>query len=241
MVGNRMAKALIFVVLLGFARIWAQQNSEVSPRDSTDWWSILSPTEELDSTTLQHRELAGRNFQILGIDVRHFDFADVEKKLGSSAHIGRGDASTSREQLCYVSPVKDHPKYLIFEQGEVASSVYLFSVDRPWNGRDLCSRSRQITQGVKTGSGLELGLSMSQVIRILGAPSRRVGEDLEYWMSVTKPTSLKDLARIRSQHPELSDEEIRREYGHYDFNVFIKAKFNASGMVYLAIVTTETT
>lgn len=218
----------------------AQKDTTVFPRNSSDWWSVLGSTEEIDSGVIQHRELSGANYQILGIDVRDFSFAEVEKRLGNVSTVGRGDASTSREQACYMSPLAEHPTYLIFEQGEVALSFYLFSVTTPWDERNLCASSKQVTRGMKTNSGLRLGLTMNQVIGILGKPSKRLENELDYFVTVKMKESSEALARARSQHPELSDKEFHEDYDEYDLTVFIRAQFDRSGMIYLAVVTTET-
>jgi hypothetical protein len=216
------------------------QAREVPPHDNSDWWSITGSSDEGEAVKIQNREIAVANFRVLGIDLHEDAVARLGKKLGETPIIGRGDASTGREQACYMSSEMRPPTFLIVEEGEVNSAFYLFNDATPWNGRDLCTRSKQISRTVQTASGLHLGQTPEHVIKILGKPSKRKESELSYFLRVKKRTSPDALARCRSQHSELNDKELHEDCDTYDLTVFISAKFAHSELVYLGVSTAET-
>jgi hypothetical protein len=230
-------------LLLGLSNVNArsQQSSDVTLDDSSDWWSLINYSIEIQDAMVQNREINKTNYRILNIDVRKYSFEEIEKRLGNSTTVERGDAGSAREQVCYMSSTTVKPAYLIFEQGEVSSSFYLFSEDRSWNGRNLCVQSKQTTNNIKTESGLHLGQSMDRVIGILGKPGKREQNEIIYVIESKVKTSREEIDKARLQNPELSDKEIHDAYDIYNFTVVIRAKFDRSGMIYLAVVTTETT
>jgi len=60
-------------------------------------------------------------------------FERAAAKLGISAIIERGDASTGRSQACYVSARDGAKVHLIFEQGEVDFTYYMFVGGPAWD------------------------------------------------------------------------------------------------------------
>lgn len=212
----------------------AGQARQISPDDNSDWWSITGPAGEEVTETIQSREVADANFQILGVDLRQDAIARLEKRLGRTPTVARGDGGESREQACYRSPEEESPTFLIAEEGEVNYAFYLFNDVTPWNGRDICTRSGEISREVRTASGLHLGQTPEQVIKILGKPSRRRTNELSYLLEVNKGTAPDALARCRSRYPDLT-------CATYDLTVVIRARFVHAKLVYLAVSTTETT
>lgn len=220
---------------------WLEMYGQAAPtNDDSDWWSITRLPDDAIHGKFQQREISNANFRIAGVNLRDYSLQAISRVLGEAPTTGRGDASTGREQACYVSSDVAHPTYLIFEEGEVNSAFYLFSETTPWNGRDLCVRSKRVSRSVKTESGLCLRQTPEQVAKILGKPSERRGNALYYLLHVEKKTPQGQLARIRTRHPELSDKQFHDDYDRYDLTVFIYAKFRHSSMVYLAVSVAET-
>ena len=144
---------------------------------------------ESDATAnTQAREVSSSNFEVLGIHLADGMFSQAAAKLGAATIIERGDASTGRQQACYVSAQDGTKVHLIFERGEVDFTYYLF-VDGPdWDGSDRCVRTNLISRSLATASGVHLGQTPSQVIAILGPPSRRGKDELIYSLNVRKKT-----------------------------------------------------
>jgi hypothetical protein len=149
----------------------------------------------------------------LGNDVR-----TVQKKLGAVAVVARGDAAVSRNQVCYKLP--DNNTFLIFEWGEVGSNVYLFRTKKRWNGKEQCVSSKIVNVPLNFSNGLKLGLSVGQVTRILGRPSRR------------SPTRLLYFLQAEEKNPGDLDGPVMTTY--------IDARFTESKLHYIGIVTSET-
>lgn len=232
--------ALLLFFLMGPASFkLCGQTRETPPHDDSDWWSITGSQDKGKILKAQNREIASANFRILGVDLREDAVARLGKKLGKTPIVNRGDASTGRTQACYCSSSKP-PTLLIAEEGEVNSAFYLFSDPTPWNGRDLCSRSSQVSRNVQTASGLHLGQTLDQVIKILGEPSERSRSELTYFLSVRKKTAPDAAARCRLQYHDSSDEDLHEECDAYDLTLFIRAKFAHSELVYLGVSAAET-
>jgi hypothetical protein len=218
-----------------------QSNAKVYTGDDSDWWSGLRSSVSVASFEPEKRELANSNFQILGINLDDKVLEQAAAKLGKTIMIQRGDASTGRLQACYVSTGSPDKVHLIFERGEVDDSFYLFSDGPDWDGSKNCLPSSSVSRNLMTASGLHLGQSPSEVIAILGKSTQRRPNELIYSFSVQKKTPARDLQRIRRQQPELSEKELRDDYGTYDLGVGVDAKFAHSRLIFLAVSKSETT
>ena len=232
---ERVTVTLLLLIGMCSVTLDGQISSGERPSDNSDWWSSTRSPEGI-----QYREIADANLQIVGVNLRSDIFQTIYERLGHATVVQRGDSSTWREQVCYVDFSVPYSTYLIFEHGEVNSSFYLFSEAIPWNGRDLCARSKKPLGILETASGLHLGQTPKQVVGILGQPSERRENELRYFFEVKRKTPPDALARARVQHPELSEKQFHDDYDTYDLTVFIYAKFANSEMIYLGVSTAET-
>ena len=241
--GTRRSKAITLVCLMIGCfdlRLCGQVHRFVTMEDDSDWWSYLRSGNEDKVAGVQKREFAATTLQIAGLDLNADSLAESITRLGDTTVVKRGDASTGREQVCYVSADTRARTYLIFERGEVASSFYLFSDGPTWNGSTLCTPSEKLSRGIATGSGLRLGEDPKQVIEILGQPNECRRDELLYYFESKRKTAPDALLRARKQHPELTDKQFHDDYDTYDFTALISAKFRHSQMSYLAVVTRST-
>lgn len=218
----------------------AKQTDNPVRLDNSDWWSTSRSSDLREEIKTQDSELASTNFQILGVTLGETMFSRAATKLGKAAKVMRGDASTGRRQVCYSSPDAQEKVHLIFEQGEVGYTSYLFAGGPAWEGADRCVTSNVISQSLSTVSGLHLGMTPTQVIAILGKPSRRREKELLYSFLVTKKTSPKDLKQARDRNPQMSEEDFQANYGSYDLSTAVLAKFKDSKLAYLAVSKVET-
>ncbi len=146
--------------------------------------------------------------------------------------VSRGNGPNARAQKCYTSKDK---VFLVFEEGESNSAFYLFSETTPWNGVKMCARAENLSKSAATDSGLQLGQTQEDVIRILGEPTIRHSNELLYLLDSKKPTPPEKLAQLRSDNAGLSDKDFQDKFGKYDITVIIRAKFSHSKMEYLAV------
>ncbi len=214
-----------FVLLAcSVAALSVQIGSTIRAGDNSDWWSDYNAPESEATTNTQDREVSSSNFEILGIHLSEGMFTQAARKLGPAAIIERGDASTGRQQACYVS-AQDGPKVrLIFEQGEVDYTYYLF-VDGPeWQGSEHCLSTSLISRSLATASGVRLGETPAQVIAILGRPSFRSDNELLYSLNVRKKRTLEELRKLQEENPGL-DKANTHNYDFYDFGAGFIAKF----------------
>lgn len=207
--------------------------------DNSDWWSYTRRAEADDETISQKRQLPASNFQILGFDLNDETFGKAAAKLGKVIVVERGDASTGRSQICYSSPGKQPKSYLIFEKGEVNDAFYLFSGGSAWKGSELCTESSLVTTNLSTASGLHLGQTSAQVRAILGKPSLVADHKIIYSLVVEEKTSAADFENLRQRNPQLSQDELHRNYEFYTLGVYIEVRFLSDKLVYLAISKTE--
>jgi len=86
---------------------------------------------------------------------------------------------------------------------------------------------------------LHLGQNAAEVKEILGKPSVDTGGKLIYSFGVEKKSSVADFENLRPRYPELSEEELHKEYEFYSLGVNIEARFMSGKLTYLAISKTE--
>jgi hypothetical protein len=247
-------KPLIFsslalaIVMPLCALLAGQWPTHIRQEDDSDWWSSYysapgseeNDNEKNKNAGIQEREIAPSNFQVLGITLDEAMFSHAAAKLGEATDIKRGDASTGRDQVCYVSALDSEKIYLIFERGEVDFNFYLFTGGPSWHGIDFCVPSNMVSRSTSTSSGLHLGITPAQAIAILGRPTSRSANELSYTLHKRKKLLPEDLKTLRQQHPELTDREFAEEYGEYDLGVGADLKFVNSRLTYLTIGKSET-
>jgi hypothetical protein len=234
---NQIAALLCLFASVPASSFAIQGSSMVQLDDNSDWWSITKSNDlQANLDKLQNREIADENFVILGVDIRKGALSQADARLGEAAIVSRSNASAGRGQKCYTSKDK---VFLIFEEGEANSVFYLFSDFTPWNGVKLCSRSATLSRTAATASGLQLGQTEQDVIKILGEPTIRRSNEFQYMLQFKKPTPPEKLDQLRNQNAGLGDKEFQDKFGSYEVTVFIRAKFSHSKMGYLAISESE--
>ncbi len=239
-----MLPALCHLVVLTFL-LWpalipqARKTLRVRLNDSSDWWSILNEKAAEEFGDPQHREVSTSNFEILGVALGEGQFEIAAAKLGKAAIVERGDAASARSQACYVSGDGPRAVHLIFEQGEVDYSFYLFEGGATWTGSEHCVKSNLILPGIKTSGGLGLGQSQSQVEAILGMPSGRRNDKLAYNLETKASLSAEELRKFRESFPNLSEKEVRDRVDNFYLSVYIEARFIDSKLNYLVVSKSE--
>jgi len=235
-----------FLGWLLFLHLVSLQYAQLGPpgytSDNSDWWSLTGRPESEERIPIQNRELPSANFRILGLSLSDENvLKTAADKLGKAKEVNRGDASSGRSQICYVSNDERGGIHLIFEQGEVNQALYLFEGGPDWQGSDQCLKLSLVTRHLSVASGLRLGLTPAGVKTILGKPSLATAGKLIYSFMVQKKTSAADLQKVRQAYPGLSEEELQRDYGFYSLGVYIEARFSSGKLAYLAISRAEVT
>lgn len=231
--------SLFVLLFLPFAGSASRSDDTVRLGDDSDWWSASHSSNFDEGLPTQEREFARSNFEILGVNLGENMFSAANMKLSKATAVERGDASTWRRQICYTSVGKQDQVHVVFEQGEVDYTFYLFAGDRTWEGSDRCVPSEAISGRLETASGLHLGQSPAQVVTILGQPTIRRKNELVYSFSVKKKTSPRDLKAARQRHPEMSEKEFEESFASYNLGAGIDAKFADSKLTYLAVSKVE--
>jgi hypothetical protein len=229
----------VFTVATNLVPLAAATVQTVPPgytRDNSDWWSL---TRTDDEVVPQEGDLQDSNFQILGFKLNDETFGKAKAKLGKATVVERGDASAGRSQICYSSPGKKSKTYLIFEKGEVNDAFYLFNVGPDWKGSEQCSESNLVTANLSTDSGLHLGQTSAQVRAVLGKPSFASDDKIVYFFSVEKKTPAADFETLKKQNPQMTQDELHRNYDSYTLGVYIQARFLSDKLVYLGVSKTE--
>ena len=206
-------------------------------RDNSDWWSL---TRTDDEVVPQEGDMQDSNFQFLGFKLNDATFGKAKAKLGKATVVERGDASAGRSLICYSSPGKKSKTYLIFEKGEVNDAFYLFNVGPDWKGREQCSESNLVTANLSMDSGLHLEQTSAQLRALLGKPSFASDDKIVYFFSVEKKTSAADFETLKRQNPQMTQDELHRNYDSYTLGVYIQTRFLSGKLVYLGVSKTET-
>lgn len=236
--------SLFFFLLIPIVPTHCQTKPEVAPPAKSDTYAIGDSGKKY---RVQHREVAGTNFRISGVDLASDEevLQQAAKLFGKTPTISSGDAATFNEAACYRSATKDDNTYLIFGRGEVDSSFILSSDSSVWKGNHTCEQSVKITSSVATDSGLHLGLTKEQVIAILGSATRRSQkiqqhtDTLIYSLETKKKTDPRKLARWWQQeikkNPRANQAEFLDNYAFYDLGVEIEVKFTDDSLTSLIV------
>jgi hypothetical protein len=196
-----------------------------------------SRTESCDSQSRYERP----QFNNRGVSLESDDPKAVEKKLGRVKSVERGDASSGREQLCYVSSKGAEKLYLIFEYGEVNATFYLFAGGRSWHGNEYCAASGKVSKTLSTPSGLRLGRTRKQVEAVLGEPDLIADNRFIYSRETERKTTADEFERLRRDYPkQLSDKEAHEQFDSYTVQTYIEARFKGAGLNYLEVSTSAT-
>jgi hypothetical protein len=217
------------------------KNQFVGVQDNSDWWSVGNQNFKMPDIRPLDKELPADNFAFAGLTL-NFDDRDplraASRRFGSAVPVERSEAGSSRDQICYVSS-QDPNIHLIFEAGELDLVLYLFDGGPHWNGEDRCTKSSDVTETLRTNSGLGLGITPADLQRILGKPEFSDGTRFVYEREVKKTLSASELANIRKSHPEISESDLKEfEENHrsYILEIYIETRFTNSRLSYLMIL-----
>jgi hypothetical protein len=231
-------KIILFALLLPIIRPMAQSGySSGYIGDNSDWWSSYAENTETSNDRTRHRMPAASNFRILGItlgDSHNRNFPDVIARLGNAAVISRGDGSRGRSQICYSSTEKSEQVHLIFEEGELENSFYLFAQGSDWSGSDRCVASKLISTSLATASGLRLGQTRQQLETMLGRPSVANEKRSVYLFEVERTVTPLEFKKLHPKSPSVPNETLV-----YSEEARIEARFENSKVTYLAASTWE--
>jgi len=238
---NRGGTCGLMLTFLLLVPSWMTPDGQtVRLKDHSDWWSILNENFRSPDARAQNKDIDARHFQIAGVTLGSDQVKDLEAKVGKAKRLERGDASSGREQVCYV-PADDQTKiHLIFEFGEVESTFYLFVGGSDWRGSGLCAKSKQVSMSSGTASGLKLGITRDQLEAILGKPDVIIDERLIYSRKVEKRTTPEEFETLRKEYPQkLSDKAAHERFDFQTVVMYIEARFANSKLTYLAVSRTS--
>jgi hypothetical protein len=228
---------LLTIVVLLVVTAAAQQSKRID--DDFDWWSLMRTDEPVSNKSDRIRTPAG-NLQIAGMSLLDPSMsAKLQRKMGHTVEIARGDAATGRHPYCY-SSTQGPKTYLIFEFGEVDSAFYLFSDGLSWNGSEYCKSSSLVTNGLSTPSGLKLGISRADFEKLLGKPTLVKGDRIIYVRSISVKSTPEELKRAKIYAPDMNEQEFQQNYAHWDFSTHIEASFKEGKLYHLAVSQGET-
>jgi hypothetical protein len=205
--------------------------------DDSDWWSILNPNFIPWKFSPQNREVSSSNFSVKNVALQKDMFKRAEAGFGESTRVTRGDAASGRDQVCYSFSENAQSAYLVFEQGEVSYTFYLFRDGPRWSGRDLCPKSSLVGPVPGTSSGLYLGQPRAQVESILGKPSATFPDRTLYFL-VTKRESAAKTSRQPSA--DIASQPADRMADIFYLSVRIEVRFMDSKLNYLMVSKAET-
>jgi len=236
---------LMFLAVSG-CRLVGQDDLGVAPARKSDTFAV---DEKGKKFRVQRGEIRISNFKIAGVDLTLDEeiLAQAARILGKVETTATGDAADSDRRACY-RPLDEHDKTrLYFHRGEVSPWFVLSSGTPDTERNDFCRRSARITPNIATASGLHLGQTQEQVIAVLGLPTRRSHNALNhrdvmaYEFETKKKASPLELSRARERNPGMNEQELQNNYGFYDLDETISAKFDNNSLTELTVIWTATT
>jgi hypothetical protein len=120
--------------------------------------------------------LPDESLTILGLMLDKSTFEDVRKYLGPASNLPRTNDPHEADIICYVAE-NSSPIHLAFTAGwpenpTVTLTSFTLFYDKLLPLTGPCTPSMKLPPNVKTGNGLSLGLTQSQLASILGTPSK---------------------------------------------------------------------
>ena len=228
-------KRALFIGFCVFSALSTFANAQTL-HDSSDWWSLNTGNFSPPAVTVANHELESGNFDVAGVVLCKSGFDAIMARVGKTRVIHRGDGDTGRVQLCYASATTSGSVHLVFEFGEDGSLFYLFSGGADWKGSKYCAQSKHVSENTSAASGLRLGLSPSDVRKILGPPDAMQADEFVYSRQFEKKRTPKEFDTMRQEYPQaLSDEEAHRKFDFCAVEQYILARFSESKLVYLAV------
>ena len=144
-----------------------------------------------------------RNFEVLGIRLGTSTVGDIKQILGPAPENRSQDPENSI--ICYASRESDRT-ILEFENWTDPMEFRLFRGSPEEVKR--CALSDHVSASVSTASGLRLALSRSQVLALLGQPTKVQGSHLLYEFSDLRPLNKNEQERASKVHPSPTSVEV---------------------------------
>lgn len=189
---------ILLLLLLAIApNAWAQGGFELP--DGT-----MLPGVDMINGALPQGSLT-----ILGLTLDRSSFTYVKQILGPAANLPRIDDPHEPDTICYAAD-SDPKVRLSFNAGwpesptEKLTSFTLASGDLP-RRKGQCALSAKVTRKLTTANGLSLGLTLSQVISILGKPNKTTTNWTVYMLEKYRAYS------------KIEGEKKSRELGHFKY------------------------
>ncbi len=146
----------------------------------------------LTGALAEGQKLDPKNFEVLGIRLGSSEVADVERILGTApVKQARHIEEASR---CYASP-ENGGTILEFDNwltGVVEFRFYQGSTQ----SISRCAQSRLVSSSLSTASGLKLGMGRSEVVALLGPPTKMQEDRLTYESSYDRPPTPEEVTRF---------------------------------------------
>ena len=168
-----------------------------------------------------------RNFEILGVALGTSEDAELTPILGPAAARAKDPEESVR---CYVSTGRDHT---ILEFVDWLGTLVQF---RFFSGTSRaisrCASTSRVSDALATGSGLKLGMSRTEVVALLGQPTKVQRDDYVYLSVYDRPLTAQEsqLAKSSYHSPPQAVEVYEK----------IEVKFNASRAALVDVVRSET-
>ncbi len=174
------------------------------------------------------RRISPGNFEILGITLGQTDEADLARILGPAQAVQTKDPEEAVR--CYVSSGAD--KTVLEVQDWVGTVVEFRLFQDPARTLGNCAATPRVSNLVATGSGLKLGMSRGEVIRLIGKPTKDRKEVYIYESSFERPLTVEEEQRAkRSYHKPPCLVEVYEK---------IELRFQGPNVVFVDAVRSET-
>lgn len=217
-----------------------QVQRELAPPAKSDTYSVADDGTKM---RVQHREVASTNFRISGVDLTSENdvLSQAARIFGKSAIKSTGDAAYSDSRACYESANEGDNTHIIFGEGELDYYFVVSAGSSALRENQVCTKSGKITRGLRTDSGLRLGLTKQRVIDVLGLATGRTEnarqhlETLIYSLEARKKTDREELSRLWQQHRDMSRDAFLENYKFYELEVWISARFISNSLTRLEV------
>jgi hypothetical protein len=126
--------------------------------------------------TVSAKAIDPRQFEVVGLTLFKDEMKDVDRKLGLA--VDSHPPGSDFPERCYASPGKDGTLLVLENWTGTLVGFRIYRASPTDN--EKCTRTSAVSGQISTAGGLRLGLTMADVLKLLGTPTKKTSNSFTY-------------------------------------------------------------
>jgi hypothetical protein len=167
---------------------------------------LLAPLSQIRGQKPRASALSRSHLELMGFTLEKSTLADVDRKLGPSSPGSCSREADASKMICYVSDGADKTR-VTFESGpsggwSVLDGFKVVSGKVSPKCNLKCKITRALGSTAHTSGGLKLGLTKSELLSLLGKPTKINGSRYTFEWSSKRPMTRAEIAKFQGPADE---------------------------------------